>query len=232
MYHLLLSLFLIFSFGCSSSSKKIEDREIVEEEHENLKRDYEVREASSSTRPGWLEDAEVWAKQNNLNIEKYRFFSFETTPKVDRTMACSMARQQAKSQIAGEVTSFIEETLMTYREGEATIDMNNPTNTPLKEFVENSLGEKIAAQLQGVQMAKTYWEKRFYLKDLGAVKDFQGFTCAILLRMEDSQLKNLIQRASEEVQKEANKNSDLKSKVTDALENLEESFSKSRQGLL
>ena len=62
-----LGAFLVFSLpvflvGCSSSKK--EEKKLKEVTHSTIKRDFEVRDASSNTRPGWIEDAEVWATSN------------------------------------------------------------------------------------------------------------------------------------------------------------------------
>ena len=70
-----VSLLVLLSFiivGCSSSAKK--EKELEEREHEGIQRDYVVRDASSKTRPGWIEDAELWAKEYGKDQVKYRFF--------------------------------------------------------------------------------------------------------------------------------------------------------------
>ena len=68
-----------------------------------IKKEYEVRDASSNFRPGWIEDAEVWAKQNEKDLDKNRFFSFETEPKVVRSVACDIAKANARADIASEI---------------------------------------------------------------------------------------------------------------------------------
>ena len=92
--------------SCSSSKK--EEKKLQEVVHSTIKRDFEVRDASSNTRPGWIEDAEVWATSNEKNAGTYRYFSYETEPKVNRSMACSLAKANAKADIAGEIVTFID----------------------------------------------------------------------------------------------------------------------------
>ena len=70
---------LLLLVACGSSKKK--DRELEEREHESIQRDYVVRDASSMHRPGWVEDAEVYARSHeNYNSKETRYFSFETSP--------------------------------------------------------------------------------------------------------------------------------------------------------
>ena len=49
----LLTMLLALAIGCGSSKK---EKELVETKHEGLKKDFIVRDASSNTRPGWVED--------------------------------------------------------------------------------------------------------------------------------------------------------------------------------
>ena len=65
----LMSLILVLTFvtvGCSSK-KKVKDVDNTP----TISRDFEVRDASSTTRPGWIEDAEVWTEQEKMDVQKY-----------------------------------------------------------------------------------------------------------------------------------------------------------------
>src|SRR6056300_258066 len=150
-----LLMTIIILSSCSSTDK--DDRKLEEREHENLKRDYTVRDASSKFRPGWIEDAEVWAKNYSYDLQKFRFFSFESEPKVSRTMACNLAKANAKADIAGEITTFIDKTISESTEGEAGIDPNNPVINSLRQYVSNNLTSKIQSLLYGASVIKTYW---------------------------------------------------------------------------
>jgi hypothetical protein len=222
----LLSILLVLSLGVACSSKrKVKDVD----NSETISRDYEVRDASSNTRPGWIEDAEVWVEQEKMDTEKYRYFSFETEPKVNREIACNLAKANVRSDIAGEITTFIQKTLGASQEGAAAIDPNNPKTLPMKEFVENTLAERVQGLINGAAIIKTYWEKRNYLKKMGAKKDYFGFTCATLVRMENTRLKAAIDKASEEIVKKAD-DADAKENVKKALKNIGEDFVKARHG--
>lgn len=221
----LLSLLLVLSLvGACSSKKTVKDVD----NSDTIARDFEVRDASSTVRPGWIEDAEVWTAQENMDTKKYRYFSFETEPKVNREIACNLAKANVRSDIASEITTFIQKSLATSTEGQAAIDPNNPKTQPMREYVSNTLSERVQSLIHGAAVIKTYWEKRNYMVKMGAKKDYVGFTCATLIRMESARLKAAIDKASEDLVKKADP--ELKEKVEKALENLDEDFVKARHG--
>lgn len=193
-------LALLITVGCSSTKDDVADKK-----HEDLERNYKVRDASSNYRPGWVVNANLWAKKNGLNVSSTRYFSFETGPKVDRDIACNMAKANAKVDIAGEISSYIEKELTSRQEGDAFIDENNPEDKKLLHFVSNVLTERIMSTLHGVAVEKTYWEKRNYEKDLGAKKDFTAYTCAVFVKIDSDALAEAVEKASKRVVKEANK---------------------------
>ncbi|WPU64260.1 hypothetical protein ACJVC5_19765 [Peredibacter sp. HCB2-198] len=221
----LMSVLLILSLGVAcSSKKKVKDVD----NSETIARDYEVRDASSTVRPGWIEDAEVWVAQENMDTKKFRYFSYETEPKVNREIACNLAKANVRSDIASEITTFIQKSLAASTEGQAAIDANNPKTAPMREYVSNTLAERVQSLIHGAAVIKTYWEKRNYQQKLGAKKDHVGFTCATLIRMEDARLKAAIDKASEDLVEKADP--ELKDNVKKALENLDEDFVKARHG--
>jgi hypothetical protein len=222
----LLPLLMILSLTIAcSSKKKVKDVD----NSETIARDYKVRDASSTIRPGWIEDAEVWALQENIDTDKYRYFSFETEPKLNREIACNLAKANVRSDIASEITTFIQKSLGASQEGQASIDANNPRTQPMREFVENTLAERVQGMINGAAVIKTYWEKRNYLKEMGARKDYIGFTCASLIRMDKNRLEAAVDKAAEEVVQKAD-DPETKENVKKALQNLGEDFVKARQG--
>ena len=222
--HLMAALTMVaFLAACSSAPEKT----LTEEKHEDLQRDYRVVDASSQKRPGWIEDAQQWAKENGHQVETYRFFSFETDPKTNRELACSLAKANARVDVAAEITTFIQKSLGYSTEGAPSVDgMNTPQ---LREFVENTLAEKVQAMLHGVSVIKSYWEKRNYDVSLGAPGNYSAYTCAVLLRMEASALKNAINKAAQDVVKAAD-DPDTKANVKEALKNIDQDFLKARAG--
>lgn len=222
----LLPLVLTLTLVAACSSKKtVKDVD----NSETISRDFEVKDASSTIRPGWIEDAEVWTEQEKMDTDKYRYFSFETEPKVNREIACNLAKANVRSDIASEITTFIQKSLGASTEGQAAIDANNPKTQPMREFVENTLAERVQSLIHGAAVIKTYWEKRNYQQKLGSKKDYIGFTCASLIRMEKERLKAAIDKASEDIVSKAD-DPETKENVKKALQNLSEDFVKARQG--
>lgn len=212
--------------GAACSSKKtVKDVD----NSETISRDYEVKDGSSTTRPGWIEDASVWVEQENMDVTKYRYFSFETEPKVNREIACNLAKANVRADIASEITTFIQKSLAASEEGSPAIDPNNPKTQPMREFVSNTLAERVQSMIHGAAVIKTYWEKRSYLQKMGAKKDYVGFTCATLVRMDSARLKAAIEKASEDI---VNKADDVETKenVKKALDQVDEDFVKARKG--
>lgn len=199
--------FLMISFLIAASSCSSKKETYTEVDHsDTIKKDFIVTDASSNIRPGWTQQPEIWAKDHGMNIKKFRYFTYETTPKVDRQIACSVAKSRSRLAIAQEISTFIENTLGINKEGGASIDENNPIPEAMREYVSETLSERTKNYVQGASAIRTYWEKRRYKKDLGAVKDYTGYTCATLVRMGTNRLKNAINRATKNVIQKAKEN--------------------------
>ena len=152
-FRIVTVLGVILLTSCGSSKKDL--RELEERKHEEIKRDFVVRDSSSNFRPGWIEDAEIWAKNHTLDMKKYRYFSYETEPKISRGSACDLAKANTKVDIAGEIATFIDKTFSESKEGKIGIDENNPNITALKEYMESTLAQKIQALIHGASVVKT-----------------------------------------------------------------------------
>lgn len=222
---LLLMLIATVSVSCATK----DNRELEEREHEGIARDYDVRDASSKFRPGWIEDAELWARNHSKDVEKYRYFSYETDPKVSRNISCNLAKANARADIAGEITTFIDKQLAASTQGNANIDENNPNIQALREYVENTLSEKVQALIHGAAVEKTYWEKRAYQKAKGAKKDFTAWTCGVFIRMPTKRLNAAIDEAANHVVKRAD-DPETKEAVRKAMDDASKNFVKAKRG--
>jgi hypothetical protein len=227
-------LFLTLVFFSSCSSQKSKDNVVKEnpavkdvDNTATIQKDYVVVDASSTIRPGWTVDAVDWATQSNLDTKENRYFAFETEPKVSREMACNLAKSNAKADVAGEVATFIRQTLGSSEEGQAAIDPNNPITQPLRSFVETSLASKIQEVIVGAGVDKSYWEKRNYKMKLGAKRDFSAYTCAVLVKIKAETLQSAIDQARMEIMNRTQDKA-MKEKVEQALQNVEENFDKMR----
>ena len=61
---------------------------------------------------------------------------------------------------------------------------------------------------------KTYWEKRFYQKDLGAKKDFYGYTCSVLSGITKANLNKSIIAAQRELERVEKNKANAESKLS------------------
>jgi hypothetical protein len=214
--------------GCSSSKKKKENPDVKNVDiSETIKKDFDIIDASSPTRPGWIVDANDWASQNNLDTNKNRYYSFETEPKVAREIACQLAKANARADVAAEVASFISQSLANSEEGQAAIDPNNPITQPLRNYVESTLVNKVQEVITGASAIKTHWEKRSYKVSLGAKRDFIGFTCASLIEVKSEYIQSAIDLARTEMMNRT-QDKDMKEKVKKALDEAKEDFNKMR----
>ena len=212
---------LVGLVGCSSSSPTKEKLEEVK--NDEIQLDYEVRDASHTVRPGWVQNAQVWAEESKKDIEKFRFHSYQTGVKVDRETACELARVQAKADLASEISSFINKTMAVATEGQTNINETSPAPAALQEYVENNLAEKVQGFLHGASLEATYWEKRQYLQKKGATKDYTGYTCAVLLKIENKYLKESIDRAVSAIINKAS-TPELKNNVQDSLKEVSKAY--------
>lgn len=230
MKNVIAMMVLSLMFACSSSKveKSVEDVD----NSETIKKDYVIRDASSNLRPGWTVDAAEWAKvrseaDKTIDLNTYRYFSFETEPKNSREMACNLAKANARADIAGEITAFIQKTLGETTEGQAAIDPNNPITAPLRSYVENNLVEKIQAIITGAAVEKTYWEFRQFEKALGAKRDYKAFTCAVLVKVKNEFIEQAIDQVKIDMMNRAS-STELKAKVEKVMDKADEDFEKLR----
>ncbi len=218
MQKLTLVFLLSLAVVSCSSSKKYED-----ERHEDIERDYVVKDSNSKYRPGWIEDAQGWANENNEDTKTNWYYSNETEPKVGRKIACNLAKANAKSDIAGEIATKINTELMAEINGNSSIDENNPEVKALMEKVQSEMSASVSMSIHGAKVRKTYWEKRFYQKDLGAKKDYNAYTCAALIQIPRANLNRGIEQVEkklETVTKEKMSREDVRRAVARAKEDL------------
>ncbi len=183
-------LLLLVFWGCSSN-----DMGNDVDNSDTIEKDYLVRDASSNIRPGWTSEKHAWLEKNDMPTEKYKFFSFFSEPKVSREIACSLAKANARADIASEIVTFLEKSVAESKEGEASIDPSSPDGKKLREFMEVTLAEKTQAMIHGASVERTYWEKRQYKTDMGAKNDFVGYSCAVLIKMNKKTLKRAVDKA-------------------------------------
>jgi hypothetical protein len=81
--------------------------------------------------------------------------------RADSALANTLVRAKAnvRADIASEITTFIQKSLAASEEGAPAIDPDNPKTAPMREFVSNTLAERVQAMINGAAVTKTYGEK-------------------------------------------------------------------------
>jgi len=164
-----------------------------------LQKEYKVVDSNFEDVPEWIADYKDWL--GDQDQEKNKFYKFETDPKNDREMACKIAKAQASSHVAGEVKVKIKENLTQAIEGDSS-----DFETKLQEYVSNNLSMDIEANLSGLEVLNSYWEKRAYKKELGADKDYKAWSCTVLLKISKENLMKSIEDSKKKMLKLAQTN--------------------------
>lgn len=203
-------LFSLVLVSCGSSKKEPEPRK--------FKKPYEVVDAQYGVIPSWINEPQNWSKEKDVKDSKnFRYFVYETEPKNSRSIACKIAKANAVAGVAGEINQFIKESLGTSLQG-APNDMDQK----MEEYVENTLAQETQSFVVGARTHRTYWEQRSYRTDLGAQRNYRGFTCAALVKISKENLKKAIARAQKKIDGEVSP--ELKSKVQSALDDAAKKF--------
>ena len=166
----------------------------------------------------WINNPTEWAKDNDsAEFKDFRYFVYDTEPKVSRGIACQLANAKAASAVAGEITQFVKDSFGQSVQGDPTSN-----DTALEEYVENTLVQEIQSFVVGAQVFKTYWEKRSYKVEMGAPENKTAYTCAVLIKMSKKNIAKALERAQNLLEKNAKK--ETKENVRGALKDAAEKF--------
>lgn len=191
---LLLAFFA--SFSCSSRK---------------LKKDYEVVDASHQEIPLWVEDVKEWSEDEDADREKFRYFFFQSEPNTSRVAACETAKARAATNIASEVGQTIRQNFS------QSLSQHSQHEDKTSAYLQDRLTKDVSAKLVGAQVHRTYWEKRRYLKDLGAKTERDAYVCMSLARISIKQLDLLLDHAQTQL-KNTTEERPLEEKIQEAIE--------------
>lgn len=185
----------------------------------SFKRDYEVVDASHEDIPEWINEPNEWAEdEDDDDYESHRYYVYTTEAKNSREIACEIAKTRAASVIASEIKQFIKQSFATSAHGDPTA-----TDSKLSEYVDDSLAKEVQSFIVGAKVQKTYWEKRRFSQEKGAKKDYDGYTCAALMKISKKNLATAFNRANQKLSEQAS-SSDAKAKVAKAIEDAQKAF--------
>lgn len=179
MKSLFIMLCLVLSFGCSRKFKK----------------DYDVVDASNKEIPEWIENPQEWADdEDEDDFKSYRYYVVNIDARKSREIACKIAKAQARSEVASEVTAFIKSTFGQSTNGDA---LNK--DEELTEYIEDTLAQEVQSFVVGARVFREYWEKRNFSKEKGAQKDWSGYTCSALIKISKKNLEKAFKRAEDKL---------------------------------
>ena len=178
-----------------------------------LEKDYRVVDASKDEVPEWVSDLDEWLddEEEEDDFKSHKYYIYSTEPKSSQSMSCELAKAKAASSAAAEISTYIKNSLAQSVHGDP-----NGKKSDLSEYIQNNLLKEVEASLVGAQIYKTYWEKRRFEKEKGALKDWDGYVCTSLIKVSKEQLKIAFERTQKAL--ESKVNNSAKEEVKNLLE--------------
>ena len=198
-------ILMISMYGCSSRK---------------LEKDYKVVDASSEDIPEWVSNLDEWIEDEEKDAKDHKYYIYTTEAKNSRATACEIAKARSASNIAAEISTFIKQSLAQSKTGDPTLK-----NKKLAEYVQDDLAKEVQAFVVGAQNYKEYWEKKRFLKEKGAEKDWDGYTCTSLVKISKKLLKNAFDRSEKVLVQKSDSN------LKDVVKNIMQDASKAYTNL-
>lgn len=214
----LLVTILIALLGLAScgSSKPKTDGDVVEpiEPARTATKDYEVLDFSDASTPSWIKHPSQ-VDFTPEEREKNRYFINESSH-TDQRLCLKSAEVRATSKVASEIAQFMKNSYAEATQGGG--------DEKVSEYMQEQLAQDAESFLVGVQVAKTYWEKRKYLVKRGAAEDKTKFYCYAVVKMDKKQLETAIKKSTDKLLSEI-KNPEVKQKTDTILKEVGSKFS-------
>ncbi|MBR1778169.1 MAG: hypothetical protein IJ752_06260 [Alphaproteobacteria bacterium] len=148
-----------------------------------FKPDYVVKDASESSAPSWTVQSKAHKVDSSSEAKEHRYF-VNDAHNVNQRLCLKAAETRATQKVASEVA---QEIMSRFEEKSQSED--DTASTKLKDKLE----QNIQVNLHGVAVAGKYWEKRSYLKEMGAEKDYTSYKCDVVVRIKKSALAEAIE---------------------------------------
>jgi hypothetical protein len=195
-----LLLLIIFTVSCSSNPERDFDKE------------FKVVDASSKAIPEWIDEPEEGDKENAR--KESRYFISESSHS-NKRLCNRSAQARATAKIAQEIAQFIKNSY-----AEAT---QGSDDTDISQYMQEQLGQEAQSFVVGSKVVQTYWEKRRYLKELGASKNQTKYNCFALVKMKKEDLKKAVELSRKKLLENV-KNPETKAKTEKVLEDIGQKF--------
>ncbi len=157
----------------------------------SFKPDYEVKDASESSRPAWTVQNKAYKSDDSDAKNTHRFF-VEDAENVNQRLCLKSAEARATQKVASEIA---QELIAKYEE--KTQSKNDKATAQAKD----NLQQSIKVNLHGVAVQGKYWEKRRYLKELGAEKDLTAYHCDVVVKISNAALAEALQAYKDKTMK-------------------------------
>lgn len=148
-----------------------------------FKPDYEVKDASDSSKPAWTVQSKTSKIDSASERKENRYFVSDAV-NVDKGLCLRSAEVNATRKIASEVA---QEIMGAFEENRKSAD--DSANVKMKEKLE----QNIQVNLHGVVVVEKYWERRAYMKALGAEKDYTGYKCDVAVKIKKDALADALE---------------------------------------
>lgn len=167
--------------------------------------DYVVRDASETSVPSWTVQKKAHKADSSPDTKEYRYFVSDAH-NVNQRLCLKAAETRATQKVASEVA---QEIMSRFEEKNKSED--DAATSKLKDKVQ----QNIQVNLHGTAVVGKYWEKRNYLKEKGAEKDYTAYKCDVAVKIKKTALAEAI---------EAYKTRTLKQLSADAKKAMDQAF--------
>ena len=189
----------------------------------SFEKDYKVVDASHKEIPEWVTDMHEWLDDevDSDDLKENRFYIYQSEAKNSREISCKIAKAESTASVASEISTFIKDTFAKSKQGDAS-----STNEALSEYIQNDLYKEVKATITGVQEYRQYWEKRRFMQEEGAAKDWEGYVCSVLVKVPKSHLKKAFERTEKLLANQLKSDSESQEKVTKMMQEASNEYTK------
>jgi len=161
-----------------------------------IKHDYIVKENSERSlfAPAWIIQSKAYKIDSSVEAKQYRYFVSDAY-NANQRLCLKSSETNATKKIASDVTREIVNR-SAKKNKKITIDAE----------LKDNLEKNILINLYDTAVAGQYWEKRDYLKEKGAKKDYSTYKCDTVVKIKKSALIKAIEASqSKTVKMRSNK---------------------------
>lgn len=187
-------------------------KQVQEEKPREFVKDYNVVDASETITPSWILAPETGDKSSSAADNK---FFVNESENINKRLCLRSAEARATSYIASEIAQFIKNSY-----AEAT---QGGESEVVSEYMQEQLASETQSFIVGSSVHKTYWEKRSYKKDLGAVENKVLYNCFALVKISKKNLEKAIENSKAKLLNSI-KDPEVKSKTDSILEDVATKF--------